>query len=113
MVSKAHGKFSLGLVSTGVGTLGIVISLFLWRDAPGTVRMLGSFSRSLAAIGGAVSFLSGISLLQEVGLQLRTIGILKRSHTSLLLLIASVSVLAVVLALVSYLATSNICFRNC
>lgn len=52
LVSETHGKFSLGLVSTGVGLAGIMISVFLWKEAPGTVRMLGPLSRSLAGIEG-------------------------------------------------------------
>ena len=113
MVSEAHGRFSLGLISTGVGAAGLVISLFLWKDVPGTARMLGSFSRSLAGIGGAASLISGISLLQEVGLKLQSVRILRRTHPRLLFIISVLFAVAVVVALVSYTATGNICFRNC
>jgi len=110
LVSEVHGRFSLGLISTGVGAAGLIISLFLWKDVSGTARMLGSFSRSLAGIGGAASLISGISLLQEVGLRFQSVRILRRTHPGLLLLISVLSVLAVVVALVSYTATSTICF---
>jgi hypothetical protein len=110
LVSEAHGRFGLGLVSTGVGVVGVITSLFLWKDAPGTVRMLGSFSRSLAGIGGATSLFSGISLLQEARVRFQSRGVLRKIHPGILLGIATLSLIAVVLALVTYLATVTISF---
>ncbi len=94
----------------GVGSIGITTSLLLWQDTPGTFRILGSLSRSLAGIGGAVGFLSGFSLLQDVGIRTRSIRSLWRVHPGLLLGIATLSILTVVFALVTYLATITISF---
>ncbi len=110
LVTEAYGKFSLGLISAGFGAAGLIISIFLWKDIPGTARIFGSFSRSLEGIGGVVSLFSGIGLLQEVGLGLKSIKSLRSIHSELFLLISILSVLGVVLALVSYAATTTICF---
>lgn len=111
MVSEAQGKLWLGLLSMGVGSIGIVTSLLLWQDTPGTFRILGSLSRSLAGIAGVVGFFSGISLLQEVGLRIRSLSSMWRVHSGLLLGIATLSILTVVFALVTYLATITISFH--
>ncbi len=108
MVSESQGKLMLGLLSVGVGGVGILISLFLWQDTPGRVRILGSLSRSLAEIGGTTALFSGIGLLREVGLRLKPNRRLTSASPGLLLLIVYFSIFAVVLGLVSYLATISI-----
>ncbi len=110
MVSEASGKLLLGVSSLAAGCIGIFFSIFLWHDAPGAVRFLGPYSRSIAGIGGASSLLSGSSLIREVGVSMRARRTLGGVNYGLILLIASLSILSVVLAIVSYLATVSINF---
>lgn len=110
MVSEARGKLILGLLSLGVGLIGVGFAVFLWHDDIGTIRMLGSYSRSLAALGGASSLFSGYSLLQETHPTLRLRRTFGRIDPTMLVILASVSLIAVVVALVTYSAVITINF---
>lgn len=110
LVSEARGKLILGLLSLGVGLIGVGFAVFLWHDDIGTIRMLGSYSRSLAALGGASSLFSGYSLLQETRPTLRLRRTFGRIDPTMLVILASVSLIAVVVALVTYSAVITINF---